>query len=225
MKKVTVITGHYGSGKTNISVNLAVRLADSGKKVSAVDLDIVNPYFRTADFGDLFEKRSISLVSSIYANSNLDIPALSFDLERVCREDGYVIIDVGGDDQGAIALGRYKQVFDELSHEGELDVLYVINRYRYLTASPQEATGLMYEIEQASRIKHTGIINNSNLGRETDLDTVMRSLDFGEEVSKLTKLPVAFTCIPEGSVVPDGNNGEFLPVKVYVRPPWEDPEE
>ena len=102
MKRITIITGHYGSGKTNLSVNLAVNAAKEGKKVTVVDLDIVNPYFRTADFQQLFNEMGITLLAPDYANSNLDIPALSFDVEQLaCQNNGNLIIDVGGDDAGA----------------------------------------------------------------------------------------------------------------------------
>lgn len=221
MKKVTIITGHYGSGKTNICANLAMELAKNGEKVTVVDLDIVNPYFRTADFSDLFKDNNITLVSSIYANSNLDIPAISFDVERLCREDGYVIIDVGGDDAGATALGRYKAVFEELYEENKIDMLYVINCCRYLTRTPKEALELMYEIEYTARFKHTGIINNSNLGNETTLETAVSSIEFEKAVSGEAKLPVLFTSVCKGCDIPEIEGVNFREVDVFVKPLWE----
>ena len=107
-RKINIITGHYGSGKTNVSVNMALDLAEKGEKVTVVDLDIVNPYFRTADFKELFGEHNISLTVPTYANSNLDIPALGFDMNGITDREGYIIIDVGGDDEGAKALGRYR---------------------------------------------------------------------------------------------------------------------
>ena len=221
MKKITVVTGHYGSGKTNICANLAMELALQGEKVTVIDLDIVNPYFRTADFGDLFEKNNIELVSSIYANSNLDIPAISFDVERLCREDGYVIIDVGGDDAGATALGRYKEAFDEFKADDKIDMLYVINCCRYLTKTADEALELMHEIEYTARFSHTGIINNSNLGNETTLETALKSLDFQKEVSKKSNLPVIFTSVCKGASIPELEGVNFKEISVYVKPIWE----
>ena len=107
IKKINIITGHYGSGKTNFAVNLAMHLAGKGETVRIVDLDIVNPYFRTADFKELFNDNNIELSASVYANSNLDIPAITFDVERLAGENGYLIIDVGGDDDGADAARAY----------------------------------------------------------------------------------------------------------------------
>ncbi len=218
MKKVTIITGHYGSGKTNISVNLALEMAQSGKKVTVVDLDIVNPYFRTADFGELFSDFNINLITPMYANSNLDIPAISFDIERLALDDGYLIIDVGGDDSGSTALGRYKSVFDRLSESNDIDMLYVINKYRLLTKTPEQAVQLMREIEYTARFKHTGIINNSNLGEETDIQTVLDSLDYADEVSKYTGLPVVFTSSPCEF---ECERTKIKVIKRYVRNVWE----
>ncbi|MBQ4095563.1 MAG: P-loop NTPase [Oscillospiraceae bacterium] len=216
MRKVTIITGHYGSGKSNISTNLAMEAAAEGKKVTVVDLDIVNPYFRTADFAKMFEENGIELITPSYANTNLDIPALNFDIERIAKSDGYLIIDVGGDDDGAIALGRFSAALNEFGDN--LDMFYVINRYRYLTKEPSEAVELMYNIETASKIKHTGIINNSNLGCDTLADTVISSLPYADMVSQSVNLPIVFSTIPRRLGVDDNR---FKPIEIYVKPFWE----
>lgn len=217
MRKVTVITGHYGSGKTNISVNLAVEAAQSGEKVTVVDLDIVNPYFRTADFRELFDETGIELITPSYANTNLDIPALNFDLERIAADDDmHLLIDVGGDDDGAVALGRFSEAL--ASYGDELDMLYVINRYRYMTRQPQEAQELMYKIEAASHLKHTGIINNSNLGNETTQQTVESSLSYANEIAQSVGLPIVFTTAPRSLGLP---YSKFKNINIYVKPIWE----
>ena len=163
MKKITIVTGHYGSGKTNLSVNLAVKAAEEGKKVAVVDLDLVNPYFRTADFKQLFEDMGIKLIAPDFANTNLDVPSIQFDVEQLAASEDCLIIDVGGDDAGATALGRYAEALLEML-PGDIDMFYVINQRRTLTSNAEEAVTLMYEIEQASRMKHTAIVNNTNLG-------------------------------------------------------------
>ena len=218
IKKINIITGHYGSGKTNFAVNLAMYLAGKGETVRIVDLDIVNPYFRTADFKDLFNDNNIELSASVYANSNLDIPAITFDVERLAGENGYLIIDVGGDDDGAIALGRYYEAFKKLCSD-DIEMLYVINKYRYLDDSPDEAVLLMREIENASRLRCTGIVNNSNLGAETTEETVLNSLGFAKSVSEMTGLQIKYTCINEGFDISVSN--PFC-VKRYVKALWED---
>lgn len=217
MKKITIITGHYGSGKTNLAVNLALRLADAGEKVTVVDFDIVNPYFRTADFKKLFEKHGITLAASMYANTSLDIPAISFDMERMAYEKGYLIVDVGGDDAGAIGLGRYAQGFAAYAPE-QLDMWYVVNRYRYLTEEADDTLSLMREIEAVSRMRHTGIVNNSNLGKETTAQTILDAVPYGEEIARQAGLPLtAVTYRRDLNIAVE--NG--LPVDVFVKPVWE----
>lgn len=218
MKKITIITGHYGSGKTNLSVNLAVKAAGENVPVTVVDLDIVNPYFRTADFRELFAEKGIKLIAPDFANSNLDIPSLQFDLEQIAASDGKLIIDVGGDDAGAFALGRYAEA---LSAYGEnLDMLYVINQRRYLTSDADEALKLMYEIESAARLRHTAIVNNTNLGNETTAEIVRESAGFAAEVSEKSGLPLLFTACPE-EFADEAGAENVLPVKVYVKPLWD----
>lgn len=218
MKKITVITGHYGSGKTNLSVNLAVKAAQEGKAVTVVDLDLVNPYFRTADFRDMFAAMGIKLIAPDFANSNLDVPSVQFDIEQLARNEGYLIIDVGGDDAGAFALGRFAEALN--SYGNDLDMLYVINQRRYLTENSGKAVSLMFEIEKAARMKHTAVVNNTNLGCETTPEIISRSADFAEKTAKAAGLPLLFTACPEDLCelmdMPD-----IFPVKVYVKPLWD----
>lgn len=215
LKKIIIITGHYGAGKTNLAVNLALWLADSGRRVRIVDLDIVNPYFRTADFSDLLSKKGVETVKSVYANTNLDIPAITFDVERLANEEGHLIIDVGGDDDGAIALGRYSEA---LSERSDVSVLYVINAYRYVSDGVNDCAAMLFGIEAASRFKITGIVNNSNLGEETTLQGVSDSASFAEAVSEKTGVPIFCTCVPHGcrSVTENEICAERL-----VKAPWE----
>lgn len=212
--KITVITGHYGCGKTNVAVNIALKLANT-EKVTVVDLDIVNPYFRTADFGDLFESRGIKLVAPMYANSNLDIPALSFDLGGIINGEGRVVIDVGGDPEGAVALGRYG---DLLKKRADLKLYCVVNKYRYLTSTAEEASELLAEIKAASGLPCDGIINNSNLGKLTDNKTVKDSIDYAERIAEKEGCPMLFTCSEEKNL--EGVT-PAMPVNIYVKPLWE----
>lgn len=210
--RAIVITGHYGSGKTNIAVNLAIDLAEKGEHVCVVDLDIVNPYFRTADFEELFKSRGIRLAAPRFANTNLDIPSLCIDMEALL--DNYrVILDVGGDDSGALALGQYAAL---LSARG-CDMLYVVNKYRFLTHTPYEAVELMRDIEQASGIKATGIVNCSNLGESTSAKDVESSRDFAEQCAEAAGVPVVFTAARR-----ELNMNDVYSVDIYVRPFWEE---
>lgn len=218
MKKITIITGHYGSGKTNFSVNLAVKAAAEGKSAAIVDLDLVNPYFRTADFKQLFEEKGIKMIAPDFANSNLDVPSIQFDVEQLAVSEDCLIIDVGGDDAGAVALGRYAEALSAFS--SDIDMLYVVNQRRTLTASVEDTVQLMYEIETAARMKHTAIINNTNLGCETTADIINASADFAAGISEKTGVPLAFTTCPEG-LEDSIKSDNVFPVKIYVKPIWE----
>lgn len=211
--RIIVITGHYGSGKTNLAVNLAVDHAKSGEKVTIVDLDIVNPYFRSADLSELFGRHGIKLIAPQFANTNLDIPSLGFDMAAVANGCERLIIDVGGDDSGAVALGQYSTVLNNLG----CSLYYVVNRYRYLTRTPEEAVELLRDIEQVSRIKAKGIINCSNLGSQTSADDVKVTADYAVQCAQTAGIPLAMTAA-ERSL---GVEGAY-PVDVYIRPFWEE---
>ena len=192
-KRITLLAGHYGSGKTNIAVNWAKHLREDGEKVCVADLDIVNPYFRTKDSAEDFKQWGIRLISSPYANSNVDLPALPQELYSVVDDKSYrAVIDVGGDDRGAYALGRY---VPKILEENDYELLLVINKYRPLTPDCESVLEIKNEIEAACRMSFTAIVNNSNLGRETTAQTVLDSLLFAEEISKASGLPIKMTTV------------------------------
>ena len=219
IKRVTVFAGHYGSGKTNIAVNYALGVSVLGRRTAIADIDIVNPYFRTKDSEQVLEDAGIRLISSEYANTNVDTPALPADIYSVFADKGITaIIDVGGDDRGALALGRYVPY---MKQENDYEMLYVINKYRYLTADAKSAVEVMVEIETAAGVKFTGIVNNSNIGEETTADTVLKSVEYVEEVSQLTGLDIKMTTVKEelaGEL--SGKIDNLQPIKLYVRQSW-----
>ena len=194
-KRLTLFAGHYGSGKTNIAVNYALQLAKEEKQVCIADLDIVNPYFRTADSAKEFEKAGITLVSPKFANSNVDLPALPAEAYRLVEDKScYGIMDIGGDDRGAYALGRYVPFIKE---ENNYRMVFVANCYRPLTATPEDALEVMREIESACGLAFTDIVNNSHLGNYTDASTLRDSESYVDRLSKLSGLPVFFTSVRE----------------------------
>ena len=215
-KRVTVVCGHYGTGKTNLSINLALDCAKEGEKVTLIDMDIVNPYFRSSDYADVLTEAGVRVLGPNFANSNLDTPSLPASIGNAIEEGEKVIIDVGGDDAGATALGVYSRKLDSADPE----VIYVINRYRSQTTEPEEAVQILREIESAARIKADCIVNNSHLKEHTDTDTILRSVPFAERVSELTGLPIKFTTAPAGvdllNKIPN-----MYPVSVFVKTPWE----
>ena len=194
-KRITLMCGHYGSGNTNVALNLAYRLKTNSNSVAIADLDIVNPYFRTKDSSDILKAKDIRLICSDYANSNVDIPALPQDMYVITEDKSLqVIIDVGGDDRGALALGRLK---NSILAENNYQMLMVINCYRPLTTTAEDTLTVMNEIETACGIKFTGLVNNSNLGTATTASDVLASLDYADKVSKLSGLDIIFTTFNE----------------------------
>ena len=186
--RLTIFAGHYGSGKTNLAVNYALHLKRKGLPVKIADLDIVNPYFRTKDSADVLEKAGIPLISPAFANTNVDLPALPQELySLVQRKDHHAVLDVGGDDRGAYALGRYVPYILE---ENDYEMVFVANFYRPLTTTAEDALEVMREIEAACSLEFTCIINNSNLGTETTPQTVLDSIPYIEKLSKLSGLPI-----------------------------------
>ena len=192
-KRLTLFAGHYGSGKTNIAVNYALQLAREGKAVCIADLDIVNPYFRTADSAKELEEAGVKLVSPQFANSNVDLPALPAEAYRLVEDkSSYGIMDIGGDDRGAYALGRYVPF---ITKENNYRMVYVANCYRPLTRTAQDALEVMREIEAACGLMFSDIVNNSHLGSFTDVQTLLDSQDFIRELSKISGLPVYMTTV------------------------------
>ena len=216
-KRVTLLAGHYGSGKTNIAVNLAEELRKTRNNVAIADLDIVNPYYRTLDSKNRLDHAGIRMIVSRFANTNLDIPAMPQDMYAVVDDRSLsCIVDVGGDDRGALALGRLSP---KLREENDYDMFLVVNRFRPLTKTAYEVLEVLQEIELACGLKFTGIINNSNLGAETTAQTVLSSVDYGKKCAELTGLPLAYTSVEDGLAeelkehIPD-----LLPLKLQKRP-------
>ena len=187
--------GHYGSGKTNIAVNLAYDLKKSYDNVAIADLDIVNPYFRTKDSEEIFREDGIRLICSDFANSNVDIPAMPSDIYSLIDDKTLkAIIDVGGDDRGALAVGRLSK---QIANENDYEMLFVINTFRPLTRDTEGLMEVLGEIEAAAGLKFTGLINNSNLGPETSKEDVINSNAKAIELSKITGLPLVLTTVKE----------------------------
>ena len=194
-KRLTLFAGHYGSGKTNIAVNYALHLAREGKSVCIADLDIVNPYFRTADSAAQLKEVGIDLISPKFANSNVDLPALPAESYRLVQDKrSFGIMDIGGDDRGAYALGRYVPFIKE---ENNYRMIFVANAYRPLTATPEDAIEVMREIETACGLPFTDIVNNSHLGNFTDVQTILDTQDYIQKLCELSGLPLFCTTVRE----------------------------
>ncbi len=198
-KRISIFCGHYGSGKTNIAVNFALELRKTHDRVSIIDLDIVNPYFRTKDSQQELDAAGVELISSDYAGSNLDIPALPAAMMRpIAEQDTQVVMDIGGDDQGAVALGRFA---DQLNAEGGYDMFFVLNLYRPLTQTAEDALAVMRDIEAACGLQFTAIVHNSNLGAATTLQDILDKHPEAQKLSELSGLPLQMTTV-RGDLAP-----------------------
>ncbi len=194
-KRLTLFAGHYGSGKTNVAINFAYQVKSLGYDTVIADIDTVNPYFRTKDSAEELQAAGIELIASQYAGSNVDLPALPAAMyDIIFDSDKHAVIDIGGDDRGAFALGRYTP---QILNENDYNMFMVINMYRPLTSTPEDTIEILREIEAASGIPFTGIVNNSNLGVNTDLKTVEDSFEYARQVSTLSGLPIVATSCPD----------------------------
>ena len=192
LNKHVILTGHYGSGKTNIAVSMAYALRAAGKRVALCDVDIVNPYFRAADAVEPMRAAGIEVIVPETANTNLDTPLIPGAIQAAfTNRFDHVIFDVGGDDAGAIVLGTYHE---KISGDGDT-MLYVVNPYRPLTETPEQAEEVMREIEASSHLKVSGIINNANLGEQTVWSDVEAAAPYFDALESRTGLPVFFTTV------------------------------
>ena len=208
-KRLTLFAGHYGSGKTNIAVNYSLYLRSLGLPVTVADLDIVNPYFRTKDSTEVLAKAGISLIASPFANSNLDVPAMPPEVYRLVADPKmYGVLDIGGDDRGALALGRY---VPQIKEENNYEMLFVINKARPLTRDADSTVEVMREIEEACGLPFTAIVNNTNLGKATTAQDILDSLEYAAAVAEKAGLPVKMTTVNH-ILLPQLPEGDFFPL-------------
>jgi DNA helicase HerA-like ATPase len=224
LKKIIIICGHYGSGKTNFSVNLALDLKKQNNQVTLIDMDIVNPYFRSSDHKGFLESKGIQLISPVYANTNLDAPAIPAQMYSAFDKKGYAIFDMGGDDAGATVMGQFfKNVTDK-----PYDMLYVINKHRSMIENADDAVQMLYSIQNASRLKATYIVNNSHIKDYTTVQSVEESVEYADEISKLLNLEVYCTTISKklinekGIRLSDNLANNLYPIDIFVKTPWEE---
>ena len=215
MGTVTIFAGHYGSGKTTAAVNYAMKLRGQiDGAVALCDMDIVNPYFRTADYAALLAEHGIELISSSYANTNVEMPWLPTQAVRVFDDPALTsIIDLGGDDSGALALGRYAE---QMKGRDDINLLLVVNPCRPMT---RDIAGLMQvrqEIEAAAGLAFTGIVNSTNLGEDTTAELITEQMPLLRELSQTLGLPVVLTAVPaELPLAVPADMGERLDIVRY----------
>lgn len=218
LKNFIVVSGHYGCGKTNLSLNLAFDHVKAGHKVTIVDMDLVNPYFRTSDYRDILEAKGIEVIAPVFGHTNLDIPSLPASMYSIFESRDVVIVDVGGDDVGSTVLGRFKKKFDDVDY----DMIYVVNCFRNMTSEPSEAVEILREIEQVSGLKANMIVNNSHLMYETDASVFSKGIDFAKKVSESTGLKLIASTVEKSHLDAfEALAGDcpVYPIDIYVKAP------
>ena len=218
-KRLRVFTGHFGSGKTEISVNYAIELARHNKDTCIVDLDIVNPYFSVREVRDYLESLGIRVVALPMEITNAELSTVPADVLAAFNNKSYeVVLDVGGDDMGAVALGQYNRFFKEEPY----DMFFVINTNRPYTSTAEGIMEYVDSIQRSSRLKVSYLINNTNMSYETTVDDVLRGQTIVEEASQNMNIPIKYTCVSED--IPDKLlnkiNNEIFKLKIFMRPVW-----
>ena len=214
-KRVTVVTGHFGSGKTEFAINYAVKLKNMGKKVTIVDFDIVNPYFRTKDAENALNSLGIDVISPAFANLNIENPMLPPDINRVFDDkESYVVFDVGGDDDGAVPLGTYYRFFKDEDY----DMFFIINERRLLTQTVEDIFCVMDSIVCVSRLNVTALVNNTHLKELTTPEIICKGQELVEEYSEKTGLEQRYISGKEEILykLPDKYKKYLYPMKLYI---------
>ncbi len=213
-KPIMIISGHYGSGKTSLSINLAM----SGRYSSVIDLDVVNPFFRSSDYRKMIEDKGVKVIAPYFAGTNLDVPFIPKDVKTSVMFDEKVLIDAGGDDQGAVATGT---ISNEIKKRG-YDLVYVVNFMRPQTRIAEEAFEIMKEIESACHLYVTGIVNNTNLKQETTQEVIDYGVDRTRELARMAGLPILFHVQEKAfSYIIKGTSEKVVKTESYVLTPWE----
>jgi hypothetical protein len=213
---LTIITGHYGSGKTEFAVNLAFRLAKGGRAVTLADLDIVNPYFCSRERKEILTQSGVRVIASKWADA--DLPAINPEVYALLENGVCGIMDVGGDAVGAQVLGRFSHRIADIRHE----LLCVVNFNRPETSTAKKAENYLRQIEYSARLKVTGLVNNTHMDRDTTVHDVLRGAGLTKTLGEASGIPVKFHAYDERLNAPSGLPLEKLfPMRLFMKKPWE----
>ncbi len=215
--RLTIVTGHYGTGKTEFSVNLALALAAEGERVALADLDIVNPYFRSRERRELLEAAGVRLIATPQALADADVPALPAELSSIF-EDRTVrgVLDVGGDPSGARVLARYRPKILQEDHQ----LLYVVNANRPEVRTPEATLQYLRGIEAVTGLSCAGLVNNTHLCGETTPEDIRRGAALAEAVSQETGIPVVCHTA-EARLLDQLRDLDPFPMEIRMKKPWE----
>lgn len=218
-KRIRIVIGHYGSGKSEFSINYAVKLGQLGRKVAIADLDIVNMYFRSREKAKEMEDLGVKVIGSQINAPAIEVPSISAEVYAPLQDESYnLVLDVGGDQVGARALGRYVEYFKE----GNYDMFFVLNANRPETQTLEKTLEYMTKIEDVSRAKITGIVNNTHLLKSTTAEDVLRGQQLALEVAERTNIKLRYISVLEevSPSLPKDLEGEIFPIKLFMRDAW-----
>jgi len=218
---ITIVTGHFGSGKTEIALNLAVEARTANTKVAVADLDIVNPYYRSRDARAILEENDIELIAPPERLAAADLPIVPAEIFRIIYDPKYtLIVDAGGDKDGATALGQFYNDWRDMAPE----MVFILNANRPYVSTLDGAMETLLNIEKASRLKITGIINNSNAGSETTIADVEKGVELSGMLSRELDIPLLTSMLSPHLRAEEDSFLPGHPVKVisrYLKMPWE----
>lgn len=219
MNRIRIFTGHFGSGKTEIAINYAINLVSEGRKVAIVDLDIVNPYFCTRGIKAELEEKGVRVIASDPNLSNAELMVVPAEVLAVFNDKSYeVVMDIGGDEQGAVVLGQYNKYFREETY----DMYFVINNNRPLTANNDDIEDYIRSIQLTSRIKVTHLISNTNMSYETSAEDVIKGDKVVSRLSEKLGIPHIYTVCRRDLIdqVQGKVEGGLYPIDIFIKPPW-----
>jgi tRNA uridine 5-carbamoylmethylation protein Kti12 len=219
-KRISIFTGHFGSGKTEVAVNYALKLSEMKQKTAIVDFDIVNPYFRTTDVKNELENYGLWVVTPLYANTNIDVPALPPEINTLFeRKDYSVVLDVGGDDLGAKVLSRYREEILQDDYE----MYFVVNTRRPMTDSIPKIEEMIADIEYSSRLKITSLVDNTNILQYTTVENIINGHKIIDELSGKLGIPVGFISGMDSVIgqLEDRVDTPMLKMRKLIRLPWD----
>ncbi|MGC5325744.1 ATP-binding protein [Brevibacillus sp. SYSU BS000544] len=221
LSRITIITGHYGCGKTELAINLARTSRAAGNQVAIADLDVINPYFRSREMNHVFENEGIIVIAPKGELATSDLPVVSGEIYRYIDDPSFhLIIDVGGDRDGALATGQYAPQLQ--SHQP--DVLFTVNANRPVISHVEGIVENVSKIQKSLRLPITGFVNTTNLGSETTWDDIERGLQVTEAASEQLKIPFLFSCVVSSlanQAKETYPNHDWFEIERYMKLPWE----
>lgn len=220
-KHIKIFVGGFGSGKTEIAINYSIYCRKSYAKVAIVDLDIVNPYFRTREVRDALNLKGVEVVAPEGKLTYADVPLISPEIKGLIQNPNYcLILDVGGDDVGSVVLGNFRNFIQDFGYE----MLLVVNSYRPFTKNVAQIKQMAQEIENRSRLKIQGIVSNPNLSSQTDEETIKKGYLLIKQVAQKLEIPVKFICVDERfskKIEKENFVDPIFYIKRFMRLPWD----